>query len=430
MLISRRNFLYLSGASFSATLLTQCLQTLGNRDQASALSVSRYGNLVPDPKGMLDLPPGFQYRILSRTGQPMSNGHPTPAAPDGMAAFAGDNGTTILIRNHELNPWDNPGVKGDRPYDAKAVGGTTTLVLDGERQLIRDYASLTGTVRNCAGGPTPWGSWISCEEDISTPSIGPVSKKHGYVFEVPARATEPVEAVPFKAMGRFNHEAIAVDPATSIVYLTEDRAAGLFYRFVPKTPQQLSAGGTLQALKLKDRSQAITRTGITVGATLPVEWVTIETPDPPEDTVRVEGFQKGAAQFSRGEGLWYGDGLIYFTCTNGGSAGHGQLWAYRPGATATEGGTLTLLVEPNDPTQLDFPDNLTVAPFGDLFLVEDGQGEQFLRLLTPQGELSTFARNALNSAELSGVCFGSKPLTLFVNIQQPGITFAIWGPFV
>ena len=360
----------------------------------------------------------------------MDDGLPVPGAHDGMATFAGLNGTTLLVRNHELSPIAGVPAPVTPNYDLNCRGGTTTLVVNRDRQLIRHYTSLAGTCRNCAGGPTPWGSWISCEEDVSTPALVPiVSKRHGYVFEVPARAQGPVNPDPLVAMGRFHHEAIAVDPNTGIVYLTEDRVDGLLYRFVPHQPGQLHQGGVLEALKLKGKPQAMTTQGFAIGQRLPVEWVPISDPDPVEDTVRMEGFGKGAAQFNRGEGLWFGQNELYIGCTSGGKAELGQIWRYVPGVTATDGGTLSLFVESKDADVLNYPDNLTVSPFGDLFVCEDSWGQQFIRGITPTGQLYPFAHNALNISEFAGVCFSTDPLTLFVNIQTPGITLAIWGPF-
>lgn len=428
MNFSRRHFLSIAGASLTGTLISAPLSRLFTR-AANGLSIHTegYGPLIPDPNRLLDLPRGFQYRAFSHTGERMSDGFPVPAKHDGMAAFPGPNNTTILIRNHELSPNQTPSVQGGNAYDPQCTGGTTTLVLNAQRQLIRHYASLTGTYRNCAGGPTPWGSWISCEENTSTPESDPaVSKRHGYNFEVPIQATGPVEPKPLVEMGRFNHEAVAVDPDSNIVYQTEDRGDGLFYRFRPQQPQNLQVGGVLEALKIKGQPQLNTKQDIPVGQPLPVEWVRIENPDPLTDTVRAEGYAKGAALFSRGEGICLGKGEVLFCCTSGGVASLGQIWRYTPDA---DGGNLTLFVEPNNPGVLDYPDNLTMAPFGDLFLCEDGRGEQFIRGINQQGQLYSFARNALNDKELAGACFATNPLTLFVNIQTPGITFAIWGPF-
>lgn len=434
-MLSRRSFFALAGASAAGTILASSLQAAYGKPRRFGKG---YGSLQADPRGLLDLPPGFRYRAFSRTGDTMSDGHPVPGDHDGMAAFRGSRGSTILVRNHELSPNEisKPAVIADtaQQYDSLCRGGTTTLIIGRDRTLIKDYVSLAGTFRNCAGGATPWGSWISCEEDTSTPAtnqpgnLNNVSKMHGYNFEVPARG-RIAPPVPLVEMGRFNHEAIAVDPKTGIVYQTEDRGDGLFYRFIPKQPGKLSAGGVLEALKIKKMPQAITKTNFPVCKPMAVEWVRIEDVNPVEDTVRVEGFAKGAAQFTRGEGIAYGKREFYFCCTNGGEAQLGQIWRYIPGKNLADAGTIELFVEPNNQTQLDGPDNIIVSPHRDLFICEDGDGEQFVVGITPRGELYNFARNAINDREFAGVCFSPDGDTMFVNIQDPGITFAIWGPW-
>jgi secreted PhoX family phosphatase len=194
-------------------------------------------------------------------------------------------------------------------------------------------------------------------------------------------------------------------------------------------PGVLREGGVLQALKIQGMPQAITKANFPVGQPMPVEWVTIEEPDPAGNTIKVEGFTKGAAQFTRGEGTWFGNNEVYFTCTDGGEKELGQVWRYVPGINSQDGGTIELFAEPNDQSILDGPDNITVAPFGDLIICEDGEDEQFLRGVTSEGTLYTFARNAINNREFAGACFSPDGQTLFVNIQDPGITFAIWGPW-
>jgi len=425
MAFSRRLFMARAGAlGLSALAPLQLFHT-----RSAEGRVLPGGGLLPDPQGLLELPAGFQYRGFSFTGQLMSDGTPVPALHDGMAAFPGSGGATILVRNHEL-PVTGPSrvvAPFDKRYDPRTSGGTTTLVVNSQRRLIRHYASLAGTLTNCAGGPTPWGSWLSCEENTATPATNPlVSKRHGYVFEVPSLATGPVDPVPLVAMGRFDHEAAAVDPATGIVYLTEDKGDSCFYRFIPNQPGVLAAGGVLQALRIVDLPQAVTRTGFTVGQSFAVDWVTVEDFDPVDDTVRVEAFSNGAAQFARGEGMTFdaANGELYFCCTSGGANGQGQVWRYRPATS-----TLDLFSEPNDTALLQSPDNVTVSPFGGLFVCEDGDGSDNLVYLTPSGAPVIFARNVRNNSEFAGVCFSPDGQTLFVNVQVPGITLAIWGPW-
>jgi secreted PhoX family phosphatase len=393
----------------------------------------------------LALPEGFSYVKFGVQGAPMSDGTPTPRAHDGMAAFEMPDGSVRLIRNHEDK--DLPGVArvlGDPrlAYDRRAGGGTTTIELgvssDGTPEIVRDFVSLGGTTVNCAGGPTPWGSWLSCEETIRGPSGG-FSRRHGYIFEVPAAADGPVEAIALRDMGRFVHEAIGVDPATGIVYETEDlnRRSG-FYRFTPDTPGVLADGGRLEMLAIVGQPQADLRQAQRVGEWLPVEWVPIDDPDPDEadsdaSAVFRQGFEAGGARLTRLEGCWHGDGSIFFHSTNGGDAHSGQVWRYVPGSEA-----LSLIFESPGREVLDSPDNLTVSPSGGLLICEDATGVSHLRGLTAEGEIFPFARNIFNSREFAGATFSPDGRVLFVNIQgdldsfgpgNPGMTFAITGPW-
>jgi secreted PhoX family phosphatase len=374
----------------------------------------------------------------------MSDGNPTPGAFDGMAAFALSNGNVRLIRNHEnRDPPDTATVKGDpsKAYDRKGGGGTTSLEVrvgkDGTAALARDFVSLNGTLVNCAGGPTPWGSWLSCEETVDGRSTG-YAEQHGYIFEVPVAAEGPVDPVPLRAMGRLVHEAVAVDAATGIVYETEDQSRAGFYRFIPASRGRLSAGGRLQMLAVEGRPNYDTATGQTVGAVLPARWVDIADSDPgerPADPAAVfnQGLAQGGARFIRLEGCWYGDRSVYFHATEGGDARLGQVWRYRP--TSIDRGDLVLVFESPSSDVLDSPDNITVSPRGGIVICEDGDGEQYLRGLTPQGALIDLGRNLLNQSEFAGACFSPDGKVLFVNIQgstldggtEQGRTFAIRG---
>src|SRR5262249_11694385 len=298
-----------------------------------------------------------------------------------------DNRLITLVRNHEVS-FSAPGVALDpsRAYDPLTGGGTTTLIIDAETRLpVRDFVSISGTHNNCAGGPTPWGSWLTCEENVGGLARG-FSKPHGYVYEVSARATAPVDPIPLKAMGRFVHEAIAVDHRTGIVYETEDRNPQCgFYRFIPNREKNLAAGGRLQMLAVKDQPNYDTRNGQTAFQTLRVTRVGINDPHPANaETDPLSGFKKslagGGAIFKRLEGAWFGDGSVFFNSTNGGNAGLGQVWQYRP--RGDSGGLLTLIFESPGLDVLDSPDNICVTPGGGLILCEDGSGQEFLHGLT------------------------------------------------
>ncbi len=453
-MISRRYFLLQAGA---VSLGFAGLHRLF--DPLFAAESRRFNPaLTPDPRQILDLPPGFSYNVISRVGDPMVDGFVVPALPDGMAAFPGPDGLTILVRNHESSLTPGSGPFGHNNalfsridpallYDAgfgkkPSLGGTTTLVYDTTSQtVVREYLSLAGTQRNCAGGPTPWNSWITCEETVER--AGDVNEKdHGYNFEVPAtvepRLTPPV---PLKAMGRFNHEAIAVEPTSGVVYQTEDRHDGLIYRFIPTEPGRLERGGRLQALVVVDRPSLDTRNWEESGATvarneaMAVRWIDLDNVDAPEDDLRMRGSAAGAARFARGEGMWYADGTVYFACTNGGSARKGQIWKYVPSpyeGTAREAeqpATLALFVEPNDGSIIENADNLTVAPWGDVVVCEDGPGRNHLLRITPAGDVIRFASNVMSDSELAGSVFSPDGSTLFVNVQSDGLTLAITGPW-
>ncbi len=407
-------------------------------------SSAGYGSLVPaGPE--LALPPGFGYVTFGVEGDPMADGGPTPRAHDGMAAFPLPNGNVRLIRNHEdtdppgyARPLVDPGLA----YDPEAGGGTTSLEVriapDGRPELVRDFPSLGGTIVNCAGGPTPWGTWLSCEE--TTRGVGRGwTRPHGYVFEVPADAESAVEAVPLTSMGRFTHEAIAVDPETGIVYETEDltRRSGL-YRFIPDRPGELAAGGRLEMLAVAGEPNADLRRGRRTGQPLPVEWVPIDDPDPQEaehdpSAVFAQGWSLGAARLDRLEGCWFADESVYFHSTNGGDAQLGQVWRYLPREDL-----LVLVFESPSKELLNRPDNLTVSPRGGLVICEDSGDTTHLRGLTNEGEIFTLARNLVNRREFAGACFSPDGRVLFVNLQGdvsswgPGDlsrTLAIWGPW-
>jgi len=441
---SRRHFL--KTAALYSTAFAGLRNFAVGRAAAATLKAEGYGPLRPDPARLMDLPEGFSYRVISRAGEEMSDRFITPGLPDGMATFPAGENRMVLIRNHEINPGARASsgpfgpnnelfarLSAGKAYDPghrgrPCLGGTTSLLFNTATQTVeRSYLSLAGSLRNCAGGPTPWNTWITCEETVVT--IGrECAKDHGFNFEVPASPDIALaDPIPLRDMGRFNHEAVAVDPDTGIVYQTEDRPDGLIYRFIPKRPGKLAEGGQLQALALGNRpvdTRNWTRQAIEPGEKRPAHWIDLKDVAARSDFLRYRGSTDGAATFARGEGMWFSNGVIYFACTNGGRARRGQIWKYHLADNQLE-----LFIEPNDEALVDMCDNITVAPWGDLFLCEDGKGEQRVMGVTPEGGVFPFARNALSGSELAGACFSPDGSTLFVNIQKSGHTLAITGPW-
>lgn len=417
-------------------------------------TVAQQKKMTPVIEKWLELPEGFSAKVISKWGEKMSDGLLVPGKGDGMAAF-NLNGKVVLIRNHENSPSPSKygpygedmalfnKVKKQDLFDygfgkTPGLGGTTTLIYDENKQVVeQQFLSLAGTYRNCAGGPTPWGSWITCEEDTAAKSQTSETN-HGYNFEVPAANKKLLTPVPLKEMGRFNHEAVCVDPSTGIVYETEDSSDSLIYRFIPKEPGKLEKGGTLQALAIKSTKSFDTRNwetpSLNVGASVDVEWITLSGVDSDIDDLRHRGFAQGAALFARGEGMWFGNKELFFACTNGGKKKTGQVFKYIP--SSKEGrsdekdspGKLVLFAEPNDMDILKFCDNLTVSPWGDVILVEDSK-DSYMRGITPAGKIYTIGRNVGSASEMAGVCFSPSGKTLFVNIQEQGLTLAIVGPW-
>jgi secreted PhoX family phosphatase len=481
--IDRRTFLRGSAATAGAVVLG------GGPFQGFAARAARAATMAAPsfPLGPVEdlrdgivrlwLPRGFQYRSFHDTETPVTlpDGTTLPGRHDGMAAFPGPGENILLVRNHEVNGTGAPFGPGT-PYDTAARGGTTTIEVTPKGKVVDAFTSLNGTQMNCSGGPMPWGSWITCEETVNGPDVGPdftgvsnvpLQRRHGFIFDVPAGGQSSRE--PITAAGRFAHESVAFDPIDGILYLTEDNFGfpSGFYRYIPgSNPMEsgfLDNEGQLQMLEVAGQPNLDLAVTQTQGATYDVEWVDIDDPAPsfpytPGSTapttndqalvhVGNQGRAQGAAYFSRLEGSAYEDGVVHFTATQGGGLaetsigpiadgygnGSGQVWAYR-----TQDEVLQCVFQSPGAAVLDFPDNVTTSPRGTLILCEDSSGDNYLRGLTTDGQLFDVALNRLVSRtgtprfgdEFAGSTFSPDGSTLFVNIQaSAGMTFAIWGPW-
>lgn len=382
---------------------------------------------------LLALPPGFSYLSMSWRGDPLAGGGRVPGNHDGGAALWGRRGLLHYVRNHELST-RVPFAPGPPVYDDGAGGGTTTVVFDPRRgRHVATFASLSGTLRNCAGGPTPWNSWLSCEETLLGPPA--FAERHGWVFEVPAVAA--ADPRPLTGLGRFNHEAAAVNPWTGIVYLTEDRQRSGLYRFVPERRYRLREGGRLEMLRVVGHPNRLMGVGHADGSSFDVDWVPIADP---ESATFLQGEAQGGAIFRRGEGIWYGRGRVEFCSTSGGAAGAGQVWRLDPWRDR-----LSLVFESPSRAVLNQPDNIAISPWGGAVLCEDAPGgPSYVRGLTPGGEVFDLIRNDLvlegalgpevppgdySGSEFAGASFSPDGRWLFVSVQSPGVSFAISGPW-
>lgn len=434
-MLTRRTFIRRSALTVGgAALATSPAAALARPRRAG------YGPLVPGE--LIDLPRGFKYRVVQSVEDRLSNGAPVPGDFDGMVAMRGPRGSTVLVRNHELDPNDvasgKAPVVGSNPYDPAAPGGTTGLVVSRDRRAAFSRVTSSGSLKNCAGGGTPWGTWVTCEED-RTPG------EHGYCIEVDPRDPENrLSRTPIRDMGFFSHEAIDVDPSTGIVYLTEDDFRGdqpppggevpgttrtsFLFRYLPRDrsqrPGALGRGGTLQVLTVEE-GPLFNMDLASNGQRFGVVWKTVDPEDP-----HAEALAKGGARFQRLEGAFFAGGSFWFDDTSGGEARLGQIFRYRPRTN-----TLELFLEGSSPEQMEAPDNICITPWGDLWFAEDGTGIQRVMGVTPDGDVYEFARNRTlgfdgeSSSEFCGPTFAPDGHTFFVNVQHPGHTFAIWGPF-
>jgi uncharacterized protein len=484
--LSRRGFLA-GSASLFAVVSALHVQRASGAPRASRMVEGPYGPLheardLETGLPLILLPEGFQYRTFSWTGDPMTDGHPTPDQHDGMGVIAthgqGDDIEVTLVRNHERargsviaapSRYDTVSPRDD---DILPAGGTTTLKFRG-RSWEGAASSLGGTIYNCAGGVTPWGTWLSCEETVIDLSAQG-GRRHGYVFEVRGDSAQTT-AKPIVGMGRMKHEAVAIDPVTMAAYLTEDNPGNsCFYRFIPSDasgqPGSYEAGGRLQAPRVTGHpNQDLRRPAL--GDTHHIEWFDIEQPDADPGAVPSrrsragdtgsgpyrQATAGGGIRLSKAEGVCHRDGKFYIVDSEAGvnlygriGHGDGAIWELDP-----EESTLRAIFVAGRQLVADNIDNICVSPRGGLLLCEDGDpvidrygpGTRLIGI-TEQGNSYAFAKNAIRLSidqvtkagkqvrpgdyrpeEWAGSCFDARGEVLFVNIQTPGITFAITGPW-
>lgn len=373
--MDRREFLRLGGAGAAAAGLAPALPALaGGAD-------GPHGPLLPPDGNGIMLPAGFTSIEIARADQAVGrSGYLWPRFPDGGATFATKNGW-IYVSNSEV---PNPG-----------EGGVAALRFDKQGEVLDAYPILTGTQTNCAGGPTPWGTWLSGEEHPA-----------GQIWE--CDPTGKKEAAPLPALGVFRHEAAAADPRREHVYLTEDDPVGRFYRFTPTRYPKLDTG-TLEVAVVDEAR---------------VRW--LEVPDPTGGAGRTSAQVPESTAFNGGEGIWYEAGIVYFT-----TKGDVKVWAYDV-RRQTLAAIHDPAVLPRSP--LSAVDNIVLTPAGDVLVAEDQVTEQELVLITPQGAVVPLLRmTGHDGSELAGPAFSPNGRFLYVSSQRggggAGITYAITGPF-
>jgi secreted PhoX family phosphatase len=378
--MDRRRFLRTSLAGAAALSLGP---TVWDRALGAPARPVAYGPLGPPDANGIRLPAGFTSRVIARSGTPLGNtGYVWHPAPDGGATFPTRDGGWAYVSNSEV----------------PVVGGTSAVVFGPDGSIVGAHRILTGTSMNCAGGPTPWGTWLSGEEHDA-----------GQVWECDPLA--PGQGVARPALGTFAHEAAAVDPKRGHVYLTEDKPDGRFYRFTPATKGDLSAG-FLEAAKVDARGR--------------VAWLTVPDPNPLPHQTPTRTQLPESTVFNGGEGCWFHADVVYFT-----TKGDNRVREYRCNSQR-----LQVIYDANARPEapLRGVDNVTVARNGDVLVAEDGDDMQICLL---RGDTVAPILQVVGSdeSEITGPAFDPSGTRLYFSSQRgpapagPGITYEVAGPF-
>jgi secreted PhoX family phosphatase len=390
--LRRREFIGTGALAVGALAFGPAFWRRAFEAEAATVGPGPYGALLPPDENGIMLPEGFRSRVIARGLEPVpGTAYPWHVYSDGQATYATDDGGWILVSNSESL--------------ATTGAGSSAIRFNADGSIADAYRILAGTNVNCAGGRTPWGTWLSCEEYDG-----------GQVWE--ADPTGQSLAVVRPALGQFNHEAVAVDPDGKRLYLTEDESDGGFYRFTPAAYPSLDAGVLEVAV---------------VGAGGQVSWAEIENPSAIPVATRSQVPEM--TKFKGGEGIWFDSGYIYFT-----TKGDNKVWQFDT-TTSRLDTIYDLAATPDGP--LKGVDNVTVSPFGDVYVCEDG-GNLELCLITPEREVAPFLRctgdqhqnqpstGGTGPSELAGVIFDPSGTRVYFSSQRafgPGVIYEVSGPF-